>query len=82
MMVNPEIVALISQQHEAWLNELEGLAIEAIATNNWSHLYDLIADFQVELTIDALKDAVAARRANTEDLDRPGAGFVPTTQHD
>jgi hypothetical protein len=55
---------------------------EAIATNNWSPVYDLIADFQVELTIDALKAAVASRRANTEDLDRPGAGFVPTTQHD
>jgi hypothetical protein len=47
-MINPELVALISQQHEAWLNELEGLAIEAIATNDWTAFYTHVVDFQNE----------------------------------
>jgi hypothetical protein len=47
-MIDSELVALISQQHEAWLNELEGLAIEAIATNDWTGFYTHVVDFQNE----------------------------------
>ena len=81
-MIDPGLAAEIGQQHEGFLNDLEGLAVEAIATNDWTAFYAHVADFQVELTVEALKGALASRRANTEDLDRPGAGFVPTTQHD
>jgi hypothetical protein len=38
-MVNPELVAEIAQEHEPFLNELEGLAVEAIATNDWTAFY-------------------------------------------
>jgi len=38
----------IRQEHEAWLAELEGLAVEAIAKNNWDALYTHVVDFQNE----------------------------------
>jgi hypothetical protein len=38
----------IRQVHEAFLTELEGLAVEAIATNNWDAFYAHVVDFQNE----------------------------------
>jgi hypothetical protein len=38
----------IRQEHETWLAELEGLAVEAIASNNWDALYTHVVDFQNE----------------------------------
>ena len=38
----------LRQQHETWLAELEGLAVEAIATNNWDAFYAHVVDFQNE----------------------------------
>jgi hypothetical protein len=38
----------IRQEHEAFLNELEGLAVEAIATNDWTAFYAHVVDFQNE----------------------------------
>jgi hypothetical protein len=81
-MITPELAAEIGQQHEAWLNELEGLAIEAIASNDWTAFYSHVADFQVELTLDALKAAIVSRRTNTDSLSSSGVGFVPTTTRD
>ena len=36
----------IRQKHESWLAELEGLSVEAIASNNWDALYTHVVDFQ------------------------------------
>lgn len=36
----------IRQEHEAWLTELEALAVVAIATGDWSQVRDLINDFK------------------------------------
>jgi hypothetical protein len=47
-MITPELADEIGQQHEAWLNELEGLAIQAIASNDWSQFYAHVVDFQNE----------------------------------
>lgn len=37
----------VCQEHETWLAELEGLAVEAIATTNWTpvleHLNEIMA---------------------------------------
>lgn len=38
----------IRQQHESFLNDLEGLAVEAIASNNWDVFYAHVVDFQNE----------------------------------
>jgi hypothetical protein len=38
----------IRQLHEPFLVELEGLAVEAIATNNWDAFYAHVVDFQNE----------------------------------
>lgn len=43
-----ENLEFIKQLHETWLTELEGLAVEAIASNNWSGLYEHIVSFQNE----------------------------------
>jgi hypothetical protein len=41
----PDLEA-IRQEHESWLGELEGLAVQAIASNNWDAFYAHIVDFQ------------------------------------
>jgi hypothetical protein len=52
MNETPDLEA-IRQEHESWLAELEGLAVQAIASANWSpvleHLNEIMAwqDFQV-----------------------------------
>jgi hypothetical protein len=38
----------IRQEHESFLAELEGLAVEALATNNWDAFYAHIVSFQNE----------------------------------
>ena len=37
-----ELAAEIAQEHESFLTELEGLAIQAIASGDWSEVYDHI----------------------------------------
>jgi hypothetical protein len=57
----------IRQEHEGFLSQLEGLAVEAIASNDWSDVYDHINFNAPQL------------EANTKDLTRPGAGLSKTT---
>lgn len=38
----------IRQVHESWLADLEGLAIQAIASGNWDAFYAHVVDFQNE----------------------------------
>lgn len=38
----------IRQVHESWLADLEGLAIQAIASNDWDAFYAHVVDFQNE----------------------------------
>jgi hypothetical protein len=47
-MIDPELAAEITQEHEVFLTQLEGLAIQAIATNNWVKFYAHVVDFQNE----------------------------------
>jgi len=64
----PDSLEAIRQEHEGFLAQLEALAVEAIARNDWSEFHDHI-DFnapQVE--------------ADTKDLHRPGAGSSKTTE--
>jgi hypothetical protein len=41
-----EDLEAIRQEHESWLGELEGLAVEAIASNDWDAFYAHVVDFQ------------------------------------
>jgi hypothetical protein len=42
----PDPLEEIRQEHEGFLTQLEGLAVVAIATGDWSQVRDLINDFK------------------------------------
>ena len=44
----PDPLEYIRQIYESWLTELEGLAVEAISTNNWDAFYAHLINFQNE----------------------------------
>jgi hypothetical protein len=60
----------IRQEHEGFLSQLEGLAVEAIASNDWTIFYAHVTSFQNDRDCEA----------NTKDLTRPGAGSLPNDQ--
>ncbi len=41
-----EDLEFIRQKHESFLTELEALAVQAIASGDWSQVRDLINDFK------------------------------------
>jgi hypothetical protein len=59
----------IRQEHEGFLSQLEGLAVEAIASNDWTIFYAHVTSFPNDRDCEA----------NTKDLTRPGAGLSKTT---
>lgn len=44
--VLPDSLEAVRQEHEGFLSELEGLAVHAIASGDWSQVRDLINDFK------------------------------------
>ena len=70
----PDLEA-IRQEHESWLAELEGLAVQAIASANWipvlEHLNEIMAWQDSQLH--------EAQKASTKSLSRSGADLLPTT---
>ncbi|MBE9128207.1 MULTISPECIES: hypothetical protein [unclassified Coleofasciculus] len=59
----PEQIQAVKDEHEAWLNDLEGYAIEAIATGNWDKVSAHIFDLHYELNgacIDIGDDGISA----------------------
>ena len=78
----------IRQEHETWLNELEGIAVEAIASNNWDRFYSHVVDFQNQYDLHgesgiAISKNLTVRflelEASTKDLALPGADFLSQT---
>ncbi len=53
-----EQVEEIAQEHEDFLNQLESLAISAIASGDWWPVHDLIFDFRNEYPNSAIPSAV------------------------
>ena len=45
-MTHDENLEHLKQLHEPWLGQLEGLAIQAIATKDWTAFYAHVVDFQ------------------------------------
>ncbi len=84
-MTNPlthQQVAEIAQEHEDFLNQLESLAISAIASGDWWPVYDLISELETWQGEQALLEekklladlwALAFPKASTEVLSGPGA---------
>ena len=92
----PDPLEYIRQVHESWLAELEGLAVEAIATNDWSTFYAHVVDFQNEHDLhgeifiaigeDSIPECLTVRHsqaqaeASADELNSPSAGSLPTTE--
>jgi hypothetical protein len=80
----PDLEA-IRQEHETWLNELEGLAVEAIASNDWDAFYAHVVDFQNEhdlhgeARIAISKNLTVRFLASTDSLSRSGADLLSQT---
>ena len=74
-MTNTPDYEFIRQIHESWLAELEAMAVEAIASNNWSpvleHLDEMMAWQDSQLH--------EAQKASTKSLSGSGADLLPTT---
>jgi hypothetical protein len=51
--LNHEQVAEIAQEHESFLTELEGLAIGAIASGDWSQFEQFVNDFRIAQDVQA-----------------------------
>ena len=76
----------IRQEHETWLAELEGLAVEAIASNNWDAFYAHVVDFQNEYDLHgetgiaiSPKNLTVRFLANTDSLSGSGADLLSQT---
>ena len=82
---------LIRQQHESFLNDLEGLAVEALFTGNWDEVFAHINQVRSRHTDlsdcfnspEEYDEALAfinrlLGEASTKDLSRPGADLLPT----
>jgi hypothetical protein len=69
----------IRQEHEGFLSELEGLAVEAIATNDWTTFYAHVVDFQNEHDLHG-ESVIAVEEVSADELDTPSAGSLPTTE--
>ncbi|MBW4549376.1 MAG: hypothetical protein KME25_33975 [Symplocastrum torsivum CPER-KK1] len=66
-MIAPEPLEAIRQEHESFLTQLEALAVEAIASNDWSEVQD-------HITFNAPQV-----EASTKSLSRSGADLSQTT---
>ena len=82
----PDLEA-IRQEHESFLAELEGIAVEAIASNNWDRFYSHVVDFQNQYDLHgesgiAISKNLTVRflelEASTDSLSGSGADLLPT----
>jgi hypothetical protein len=74
----PDPLEYIRQVHESWLTELEGLAVEAIATNDWTTFYAHVVDFQNEHDLHG-EALIAVGEASADEMHNPSAGPSQTT---
>ena len=83
----------IRQQHESFLADLEGLAVQALASGDWTDVYAHIATIAGSKTDlsecfnspEEYDEAIAfiqrlLGEASTKDLSRPGAGSFSQTE--
>ncbi len=75
----PDLLEYIRQVHESWLAELEGLAVDAIATNDWTTFYAHVVDFQNEHDLHG-ETLIAIGEASADEMHNPSADPSQTTQ--
>jgi len=73
MPLSPEPPEAIRQEHEGFLSQLEALAVEAIATDDWGA-------FNSHVWTAKIKSIMRDLRASTKSLTRSGADLSQTTQ--
>jgi hypothetical protein len=75
MTITPDLATEIAQEHEEFLTRLEALAVEAIASANWTpvleHLNEIMAWQDSQLH--------EAQKASTKSLSGSGADFLSQT---
>jgi len=80
----PDLEA-IRQEYEFWLVQLEALAVQAIASNDWDAFYAHVVDFQNEhdlhgeARIAISKNLTVRFLASTDSLDGSGADLPSQT---
>ena len=80
----PDLEA-IRQEYEFWLVQLEALAVQAIASNDWDAFYAHVVDFQNEhdlhgeARIAISKNLTVRFLASTDSLSRSGADLLSQT---
>jgi len=82
----PDLEA-IRQEHEFWLVQLEALAVQAIASNDWDAFYAHVVDFQNEYDLHgesriaiSTENLTVRFLASTDSLRGSGADLLPTTE--
>ncbi len=63
-MANTPDYEFIRQIHESWLAELEGLAVQAIATNDWDAFYQHLIEFQSQNNLHGVTGIAIGEEAN------------------
>jgi hypothetical protein len=69
----------VRQEHESWLSELEGLAVYALATNDWTAFYAHVVEFQNEHELHGEAVISIGEDASADELNTPSAGSNQTT---
>jgi hypothetical protein len=94
LTLNQDQIEEICQEYESFLNQLEGLAIQALATGEWDEVFAHINqgstksdlsdcfNFQEEYHEALTLINRLLGEASTKDLAGPGADFLPTDQTD
>ncbi len=85
----PDPLEDIRQEHEGFLSQLEGLAVEAIcasqqrfaiATNDWTKFYAHVVDFQNENDLYGEALIAIGAEASGDELDTRTTGSLPNDQ--
>ena len=73
----PDRLEDIRQEHEGFLSQLEALAVEAIALNDWTNFYAHVVDFQNEHDLHGEALIAIEAEASGDELQTPTTGSLP-----
>ena len=73
----PDPLEAIRQEHEGFLSQLEALAVEAIALNDWTNFYAHLVNFQNEHDLHGEALIAIGAEASGDELDTPTTGSLP-----